>query len=149
MLGAVAARAAAHPERDRQTSGVYRAGPLAGCLLKKSLQLLDLGFGEDGAEASAEAVELRRPRGDDDRGQAVPTGALLRMLTGNHAVLLSTVGRQDEAVAALTEVVEVRKRFVAAKEAGRTVSSRRPVRPLWTVWPGGAPVQLTCRSMQA
>ncbi|WIX90243.1 hypothetical protein [Amycolatopsis sp. DG1A-15b] len=126
MLGAVAARAAAHPERDRQTPGVYRAGPLADCLLKKSLQLLDLGFGEEGVEATAEAVELRRPRGDDP-GQAVPTGALLRMLAGSlgtHALLLSTVGRQDEAVAALTEVVEVRKRFVAAKEAGRTVSSR-------------------------
>ncbi|MFF1612767.1 hypothetical protein ACFVYA_33785 [Amycolatopsis sp. NPDC058278] len=94
--------------RPAKFPAATKSGPLADCLLKKSLQLLDLGFGEDGVEATAEAVELRRLRGDDDRGQAVPTGALLRML----------------ALAALTEVVEVRKRFVAAKEAGRTVSSR-------------------------
>ncbi|WP_410612580.1 hypothetical protein [Amycolatopsis sp. lyj-109] len=94
--------------------------------MNKSLQLLDLGFGEEGVKASAEAVELRRPR-NDDPGPSIPTGALLRTLAsslGNHAVLLCAVGRQDEALAALTEVVELRKRFVTAKQAGRTVSAR-------------------------
>ncbi|WP_410564869.1 helix-turn-helix domain-containing protein [Amycolatopsis sp. cmx-4-61] len=125
-LSAITDAEAVYRQLDRQTPGFYRAGPLADCLLNKSLQLLDLGFAGEGVRASAEAVELRRP--SDDPGQRwVPTGALLRMLAAaleNHAVLLCAVGRQAEALAALTEVVELRKRFVTAKQTGRPVSPR-------------------------
>ncbi|MET8998555.1 helix-turn-helix domain-containing protein [Amycolatopsis sp. NPDC004169] len=122
-LSALTDAEAVYRQLDRQTPRFYRAGPLADCLMTKSLQLLDLGFVEEAVRASAESVELRRP-GDDD---LLPTGAVLRMLAsslGNHAMLLCAVGRPEEAVAALTEGVELRKRFVAAKQAGRTVSSR-------------------------
>ncbi|MDQ7808962.1 helix-turn-helix domain-containing protein [Amycolatopsis sp. A133] len=126
-LSAITDAEAVYRQLDRQTPGFYRAGPLAECLVTKSLQLLDLGFGEEAVKASAEAVQLRRPH-DDERGQpGVPTAAVLRMLAGslgNHAVLLCTTGRQDEALAALTEVVELRRRFATARKAGRTVSSR-------------------------
>ncbi len=122
-LSAITDAEAVYRQLDHQTPGPYRAGPLAECLMTKSLQLLDLGFGREGIEASAEAVQLRRPGPDEP----VTTGARLRMLAsslGNHAVLLSTAGRQDEALAALTEVAELRRRFVTAKRAGRAVSAR-------------------------
>ncbi|MGW5747173.1 helix-turn-helix domain-containing protein [Amycolatopsis sp. NPDC003861] len=125
-LSALTDAEAVFRQLDRQTPRYYQAGMLAECLITKSLQLLGLGFAEAGVEVSAEAVALRRPR-DDGPGPSIPTGAALRMLANslsNHAVLLCTVGRPEEALAALSEVVELRKRFITGKQAGRAVSAR-------------------------